>query len=470
VSSFFSRLTLELETGETVNKEEDIALLNHYVETIDSSEFVETMQYADVAHKIETIERLLKMCVNPHGCKLVKKMIACKTAEEFAQKALFDISNAIGHNSKLILRELAYKNKEEVIKAISFFSAPNSWEYLIREYGSTPKAHEKFISNIAMVYPFIGTSLASIKNLFNGLNENITPFEFCIADEAGMITSIDMIPALQLSDKAVIVGDTKQLQPIFSIDDMFSSSIRTLVNDDAFWKQYSPMEVSAFHLAAGMKSANEIGFGKAIFLNEHRRCQPAIAELAKAIIPEYASLNVETTPIKNTKNSSDLDYFNKIGTNLMFLNVKNSNTQRSEKINHDEVAKIDKLLSRLEAIGFDLTKDVGIISPYAAQASLLTKTFGNRLGQREGVEARIGTVHKFQGAEYKIIILSTVVSKETDSLNFINNGPYMVNVAVTRAKNHLFVVGDYDKLTSNESADNYIGKISKIIKTTGKFA
>jgi len=464
ISSFFSKVTLELETGEFVKSEEDILLLQHYVETLDMNRFEEIIRSSEVAEKVSVIKMLIKMAVSEHGRKLIRSMIRCQSKEDFGRITLFDLSNVIGYRSKLILRQLALKNKSEVLRAIKLFSSAEPYRYLRGEYGNTRKSHEEFIHYVALVYPFIGTSIASINGIIPGLHEDITPYGVCLADEAGMITSIDMLGALQLSERAVIVGDPEQLQPIFTIDEMFASSIRTLVNDEPFWKKYSPMEVSAFHLASGKNSASEEGIGKAILLDEHRRCQPAIANLAKMIVPSYKDLKIETAPIKNTKVSNDLDKFNKIGSNLVFVNVKNSVSKRTEKYNLDEIAMIEKLLNRLEAIGFDLTNEVGIITPYATQAQKLTEKFATRLGQVTGAEPRIGTVHKFQGAEYKVIILSTVVSKDTDSLNFINNGPYMVNVAVTRAKNHLFVVGDYDKLTSDDSSKNYIGTIAKAVK------
>ena len=57
----------------------------------------------------------------------------------------------------------------------------------------------------------------------------------------------------------------------------------------------------------------------------------------------------------------------------------------------------------------------------------------------------VGTVHRFQGGERDVVIFSTVVTKER-SLAFSNAKVNLVNVAVSRARKHLVVVGHADVL------------------------
>jgi superfamily I DNA and/or RNA helicase len=123
----------------------------------------------------------------------------------------------------------------------------------------------------------------------------------------------------------------------------------------------------------------------------------------------------------------------------------------------------------LESIGYDLKKEVGIITPYKDQERELINRFGYRLGQNNfSKESKIGTVHKFQGVEYKVIIFSMVISREQDTLSFINIDPSMINVAVSRSKEVFMVVGDYEKVTKESSYNNYAGRMSKYIELNGK--
>ncbi|WP_275380602.1 AAA domain-containing protein, partial [Xenorhabdus bovienii] len=72
--------------------------------------------------------------------------------------------------------------------------------------------------------------------------------------------------------------------------------------------------------------------------------------------------------------------------------------------NIDEVNAIEELLDKLEEAGYDLTADIGIVTPYTNQKTLLIK----RLAQRMNHEQKncIGTVHQFQGVGFEVIIYS----------------------------------------------------------------
>lgn len=76
--------------------------------------------------------------------------------------------------------------------------------------------------------------------------------------------------------------------------------------------------------------------------------------------------------------------------------------------------------------------DIGIISPYRNQTNHLKNEI-------KGIEAE--TVHKYQGKEKDVIIISTVDDQISD---FVDD-PYLINVAVSRAKKKLILV-----LTGNE--------------------
>jgi len=102
-------------------------------------------------------------------------------------------------------------------------------------------------------------------------------------------------------------------------------------------------------------------------------------------------------------------------------------------------------------------RDIGIISPYFAQTQLLVNTFesgwaakrlGKLLGRSRASEVQaveINTVDGFQGREKKVIILSTVRSNKQGRIGFLTD-KRRLNVALTRAKDALFVVGNKDTL------------------------
>ena len=87
---------------------------------------------------------------------------------------------------------------------------------------------------------------------------------------------------------------------------------------------------------------------------------------------------------------------------------------------------------------------VGIITPYKAQVRLLKSTLSpylHRLGLKAPGDLEVNTVDAYQGREKDIIVISCVRSNPQGSLGFLTDHRRM-NVAITRARHCLFVVGN----------------------------
>ena len=107
---------------------------------------------------------------------------------------------------------------------------------------------------------------------------------------------------------------------------------------------------------------------------------------------------------------------------------------------------------------FSLKSDIGIITPYAAQVRLIQDMLIQRgLVQRPRLNQEsshndgiiIGSVERFQGNERRVIILSTVRSKG-EGMGFLEDYQRF-NVAITRAKELLLVIGDPQVLMKNKN-------------------
>jgi len=100
-------------------------------------------------------------------------------------------------------------------------------------------------------------------------------------------------------------------------------------------------------------------------------------------------------------------------------------------------------------VGAGLTpRDVGLISPYAAQVALLREARASAASADpatgwEGLE--VATVDGFQGREKEAIIISSVRSNPAHSVGFLADARRM-NVAVTRGRRHVCLVGDSETL------------------------
>lgn len=116
------------------------------------------------------------------------------------------------------------------------------------------------------------------------------------------------------------------------------------------------------------------------------------------------------------------------------------------KYNDMEALVVVQHLDRLLEAGVP-PADIGIISPYNAQTSLLKKMLQLRqLRQLDAVE--VSTVDGFQGREKEVIIISLVRSNNANEIGFLQD-KRRLNVAMTRPKRHLCVVGDLELMSTN---------------------
>jgi superfamily I DNA and/or RNA helicase len=90
---------------------------------------------------------------------------------------------------------------------------------------------------------------------------------------------------------------------------------------------------------------------------------------------------------------------------------------------------------------------------------LLRNQYGKRLDHDSGNE-KIGTVHKFQGAQFEVILFSPVIHSSKNSSSFINRKPNLLNVAVSRAKQQFIVVGNYYQLVQ---AKGYLQTLAETV-------
>ena len=96
-------------------------------------------------------------------------------------------------------------------------------------------------------------------------------------------------------------------------------------------------------------------------------------------------------------------------------------------INQRQIDEItQQVLPELRSVNPD---DIGIVSPFRKQADLMQSTLGPE-------EIEVDTVHKYQGREKRVIVISTVAN---DVNEFVDN-PNLLNVAVSRAQERLWLV------------------------------
>jgi superfamily I DNA and/or RNA helicase len=106
----------------------------------------------------------------------------------------------------------------------------------------------------------------------------------------------------------------------------------------------------------------------------------------------------------------------------------------------------------------NLEGKIGVISPYKSQV-LLLKNLLKTSGLSSFAE-HVNTVDAFQGQEKEIIIMNCVRSNKYGQIGFLQD-ERRLNVAITRAKYYLFIIGSEKTLNTNKVWYNLIESVKK---------
>lgn len=135
--------------------------------------------------------------------------------------------------------------------------------------------------------------------------------------------------------------------------------------------------------------------------------------------------------------------------------------------NQEEAVLLLKLLQdEAEQLGVDkiLTEDIkiGVISPYRLQVKYLAELFSenNALKSIAG-QVTINTIDAFQGQERDMIYISLVRSNENSEIGFLSDTRRM-NVAMTRARKKLVMIGDSATLGSHAFYSKFLDYVNKL--------
>nr|KYP36814.1 Helicase sen1 [Cajanus cajan] len=139
-----------------------------------------------------------------------------------------------------------------------------------------------------------------------------------------------------------------------------------------------------------------------------------------------------------------------------FINItrgkeKFDDAGRSYK-NMAEVAVVATILKKMHKVWL-ISKEklsIGIVSPYAGQVTAIKEELEQTYDGHYGFHVNVKSIDGFQGGEQDVIILTTVRTNNRTSLEFISS-PQRTNVALTRARHCLWILGNERALTNNEN-------------------
>ncbi|KAI3734275.1 hypothetical protein L6452_13740 [Arctium lappa] len=139
-----------------------------------------------------------------------------------------------------------------------------------------------------------------------------------------------------------------------------------------------------------------------------------------------------------------------------FINVLGGQEEKDDdghsRRNMVEVAVVIKIVHNLYKAWINSKKklSIGIVSSYAAQVVSIQQKLSNKYEKLEGFSVKVKSIDGFQGGEEDIIILSTVRCNRHGSVGFLCS-PQRTNVAVTRARHCLWILGSERTLANSDS-------------------
>jgi ABC-type branched-subunit amino acid transport system ATPase component len=296
-------------------------------------------------------------------------------------------------------------------------------------------------STFFLVVPLVSTTFASIERMFVGLPAESLGWLFI--DEAGQASPQAAVGALLRTQRAVVVGDPMQIEPIVTLPQTLTAAIcRSFgVDPDLYNAPDASTQtladaatpfVAEFQTPSGSRSVG-------IPLLVHRRCTEPMFGIANSVA--YGRQMVQAKKPAPTR----------IGEILGPSRWIHVEGPAEEKWCPEEGEVALCLLRRLADVG--ISPDLFLVTPFVVVADNLRRLVREDAltarwteDSRAWARDRVGTIHTVQGreAEAVIFVLGAPAPQQTGARNWAGGRPNLINVAVTRAKERLYVIGNRD--------------------------
>ena len=275
-------------------------------------------------------------------------------------------------------------------------------------------------------YPVVASTCFSIRH---NLAED-TLLDWIIIDESSQVLLPEGMAALSKARNAVIVGDARQIGPIFQ---GWDESTRQ--------PPEARFDVRSVSLLDSVKAMGKAAHSPTTLLREHYRCHPAIIEFCNRMY-YGGQLIPMRVPAQDAPDPLAIVYAAPGNHARRPLRGGGFFSQREIEI-ISQLEEMEVIREGIEADDKDSSGDfvLGIVTPYRAQATSLRQRIRSDLG--EGTHARwlAETAHKFQGRGAGTVVLSTVLNAhDRAAAREFYDSDAMTNVIVSRAKDRFIVV------------------------------
>ncbi|EAD5229246.1 DNA helicase, partial [Listeria monocytogenes] len=326
---------------------------------------------------------------------------------------------------------------------------------------------KELLNTIFLLTPVISTTFASVSRFLADVEEPESLGQLII-DEAGQATPHMAVGALWRFKKAIVVGDPKQVEPVVTED--VKLLLELFAKEEFSWYKSRVISVQTFadsvNYIGSFLSSNDrtekqwVGCPLVI----HRRCLNPMFSISN-------ELAYNNTMLFQTAEPKEAIEKNLVESNSLWISIDGNEIGNK---NHHVPEQVKKAVMLVEK-AFEKQEgqaDMYIISPFTsvirgfvqeAKKSSILKKYAKATFE-SWLNTHCGTVHKFQGKEAgEVIFLLGCDASAMGAVNWVNEN--IVNVAVTRAKYRLYVIGDANVWKKNSSLLVLQNRLEKISST-----
>lgn len=382
-------------------------LLRKYEEKLDLSERKEMIK------TMLSSSSNLPFLANLQGEQLVN---VNNTLKEIGEITDDDIKPLISHDRLELFKFLNFTSakfikrlsepKYEELTDIIFTKDLNEAVRQLNQYLSNDENFQKFLK----IFPVVATTNISAHRL----GEPKQYFDMVIMDEASQCnTAVALVPIIR-GEQLLLVGDPQQLKPVILLDERNNLILKKRYN---ITDEYDYRNKSVYQTFLSADAVSD-----EVLLSYHYRCHPKIIGFNNK---KYYNNKLNIRSSDNEKHPLEFIECHSKDTTL-----KNTSESEAKEIVHYVKTHPDKTIA--------------VITPFVNQRNEIQE----ELNQSGIANVDCGTVHAFQGDEKQEIIFSLALTDKTHekTYSWLKNNKELINVATSRAKEKLVIIGDMEQL------------------------
>ncbi len=332
-----------------------------------------------------------------------------------------------------LLKKEKYKNLYNII----FMDNKTSEEikkqiYSFREFLSNAENLNLFLD----IFPVIISTNLSCTYL-GPTSQN---FDMVMMDEAGQCNIVNSLIPIARGKQLLLIGDPQQLKPVILLDKSINNKLKKKYSIS---DEYDYVENSIYTTFTKVDVVN-----KETLLRFHYRCNEKIINFSNQ---------------KYYHNKLIVRNKSKVEAPLEFIDTSESDTNDNSFVkNTSEV----EARSICEYIKNNPDEKIAVITPFTHQKDCIEYY----LEANKITDVPVGTVHSFQGDQKDIIIFSTAISNTTlpQTYAWLKNNRELINVAVSRAKNKLVILGNKKAIKKLSDGQDDLKELVEYVETNGR--